>query len=129
MTLVALCYLSHYDVCRIIMFVAYDIYRLMMFVTLWRLLRYDVCRIIMFDTIWHLSLIVFVTLLCLLHYYVCCTGGLLYYDVCHQLWHLSLIWFVAVSRNVAFILQQSFNKNGKLSFQESVNSVPVLLFD
>ena len=81
MTFVALWLFSHYDVCRIMTFVAYDVCLIMTFVA------YDVCRLMTFVALWRLSFMAFVVLWCLLHY-----------DVCRQLWRLSLIGFVAVSK-------------------------------
>ena len=66
----------HYDVCRIMTFVA-----------LWRLSHYDVCRIMTFVALWRLSFMTFVVLWCLLHY-----------DVCRQLWRLSPIMTFAAYR-------------------------------
>ena len=86
-------YFDVYDVWRLLMFVAlwrlshYDVCRLMTFVALWRLSHYDVCRLMTFVALWRLSpydfccLMTFVALWRLLPYDFCCIRTFVAYGV------------------------------------------------
>ena len=90
MMCVALWHLSHYDVCRIMTFVALWRLSLMMFVALWCLSHYDLFRIMTFvvHDVCHIMI-----LWCLLHY-----------EVCHQLWRLYVAYRVCRSISLSILL-------------------------
>ena len=58
--------LLHYDICRIMMFVALWRLSLMTVVALWRLSHYEVCRSLMFVVYYVCRIMMFVALWCLL---------------------------------------------------------------